>query len=220
MSSAGIVFAYSGIVSCAAKLAKLCPLSVIALLVAACGAEEGHTPRLRKVPPSPSMDREETDPEETKPSTPDDGTPIRTEVYLSDLDIQVVANGYGPLERDMSNGEQEPNDGKPISLGGVQYSKGLGVHAASEVIVALGGNYATFLSDIGVDDEVGDKGSVVFRVIVDGATRFDSGTMTGTSETKKIELDVSGKQELKLVVTGGDDNVSDHADWAGARLVK
>ena len=32
----------------------------------------------------------------------------------------------------------------------------------------LGGNYFRFISDIGIDDEVGDKGSVVFQVFGDG----------------------------------------------------
>jgi hypothetical protein len=143
------------------------------------------------------------------------------EVQLSDLTLDVVANGYGPLEKDMEIGDLAPNDGGPITLNGVTYAKGLGAHAASEVNVTLGGAYKTFLTDVGVDDSAGDNGSVVFQVIVDGETVFDSGVMTGTSDTQKVNVSVDGKQQLKLVVTDAGDGIAyDHADWAGARLVK
>jgi len=148
-----------------------------------------------------------------------DAAPVVTQV--SDLAYVVVANGYGPAEKDTSNGEDSAGDGKPITLAGTVYPKGLGVHAASEVHVPLGGQYKTFLADVGVDDEVGANGSVVFQVSADGAQLFDSGTLNGGGTPKQVSVDVTGKQELVLVVNdGGDGNGSDHADWAGARLVK
>ena len=203
-------------------------VALAAIVGVACAPDEGHTPKLRKGTPSSS--KAATEPgdadagvvaaePETAPAV-DASAPAPVEVYVSDLDF-TSTNGYGPLEKDMSNGEDAPNDGKMMSLGGTTYSKGLGVHADSEVTVALGGAYKTFLADIGVDDEVEDRGSVVFQVLVDGTQEFDSGVMTGASETKKVSVDVTGKQELKLIVTiGGDDNAADHADWANARLVK
>lgn len=44
----------------------------------------------------------------------------------------------------------------------VTYEKGLGVHAYSKVSYYLGGNCSFFTSDVGVDDEAGERGSVVF----------------------------------------------------------
>lgn len=129
-------------------------------------------------------------------------------------------NGYGPAEVNMSNGEDAPGDGHPITLNGVIYAEGLGVHAPSDMRFALGGTCSTFSADIGVDDEVGANGSVVFLVLVDGQVVFDSGPMTGNTATRRIELDVRGVQELGLLVTdAGDNTYFDHADWAGARLV-
>ncbi len=148
-----------------------------------------------------------------------DAAPVVTQV--SDLAYNVVANGFGPAEKDTSNGEDAAGDGKPITLAGTVYPKGLGVHAASEVHVPLGGQYKTFLADVGVDDEVGANGTVVFQVSADGTQLFDSGTLNGGGTPKQVSVDVTGKQELVLVVTdSGDGNGSDHADWAGARLVK
>lgn len=101
------------------------------------------------------------------------------------------------------------------------YTKGLGVHANSEIRYALNGQYASFASDIGVDDEVGISGSVTFEVWADGVKLYDSGAMTGASATKNVNVNLPGKQELRLIVRdNGDGNAKDHGDWANARLLR
>ncbi|MGN6628154.1 MAG: NPCBM/NEW2 domain-containing protein [Tepidisphaeraceae bacterium] len=140
--------------------------------------------------------------------------------YLSDMQYQSAVNGWGSVELDQSNGGQATGDGQTIMLNGVTYNKGLGVHAGSEVVYNLNGAFKSFLSDIGVDDEEGANGSVIFQVYADGVLVFDSGTMTGSSNTQSLNLNVQGVQQLKLVVNdAGDGNDYDHADWAGARLI-
>jgi glucose/arabinose dehydrogenase len=141
--------------------------------------------------------------------------------YLSDLAYTVVSNGWGTAEKDRSNGEQGAADGKTITLNGVTYTKGIGAHAASEITFNLGGQYTQFLSDVGVDDESGTRGSVIFQVWIDGTKRFDSGVMTGASATQQVNLtDLAGAQQLRLIITdAGDGNPYDHGDWAGARLI-
>jgi hypothetical protein len=71
-----------------------------------------------------------------------------------------------------------------------------------------------------VDDEVGNAGSVVFQVWDNlGNKLYDSGTMTGAAATKSINVNVTGKSEIRLIVTNADGNFdSDHGDWANARL--
>ncbi|MFN7928587.1 MAG: NPCBM/NEW2 domain-containing protein [Blastocatellia bacterium] len=140
--------------------------------------------------------------------------------FVSDLTPTAAVNGWGPMEKDRSNGEQGATDGRTITLNGVTYTKGLGVHAVSDLRYALNSAYNTFASDIGVDDEVGNNGSVVFQVYADGALLYDSGVLLGTSTTRQISVDVTGKNELRLVVTtSGDNDWYDHADWANARLL-
>ncbi|HEX6964074.1 MAG TPA: NPCBM/NEW2 domain-containing protein, partial [Lacipirellula sp.] len=141
-------------------------------------------------------------------------------VYLSDLPtVGLPVNGWGPLERDMSNGETAAGDGNPITLNGVTYAKGLGVHSHSEVVYNLAGGFNRFVSDIGVDDENAPGGSVEFQVFADNVEVFSSGLMTNASATQTVNVDVTGVNELRLVVTeGGNGNGSDHADWADARL--
>ncbi len=81
--------------------------------------------------------------------------------------------------------------------------------------------YARLISDVGVDDEVSENSTVVFQVFADDKKVFDSGTMRPDSETKRVSVSVSDVRYLRLVVTDGEDGInSDHADWAGARLVQ
>ena len=143
-----------------------------------------------------------------------------TATYLSDLTWVSASNGWGPVERDRSNGESLAADGGPLAIRGTTYPKGLGVHAASDITYALNGLYTTFLADLGVDNETGGLGSVVFQVWLDGVKQFESAVLLGTSPVQNVTLDVTAKTTLRLVVTNAGDNSDfDHADWAGARLL-
>ncbi len=141
------------------------------------------------------------------------------EQWVSDLEFLDSTNGWGPVERDHSNGEDGAGDGGPITLDGVQYAKGLGTHAPSSASVRLGGNCTTFTAKVGVDDEMEDRGKVSFKVLVDGVAKYTSDLLTGTSPTADVSVNVAGGQTLTLQVTdGGDGITSDHADWADAKL--
>jgi DNA-binding beta-propeller fold protein YncE/lysophospholipase L1-like esterase len=138
--------------------------------------------------------------------------------FISDLTWASATNGWGPVEKDMSNGEQAAGDGHTISLHGVKYAKGIGCHAQSIITYTLAGQYSRFISDIGIDDETGGYGSVIFQVWADGVKLYDSGIMSAASPTQHIDVDVTLKSQLQLVVNVGTTSTGDHADWAGASL--
>jgi alpha-galactosidase len=140
--------------------------------------------------------------------------------YISDIEFVDIANGWGPVEKNTSVGDKASGDGKPVTVNGTTFTKGLGVHAFSNVRVKTGGVCSRFTSMIGVDDEVGsDPGTVVFEVWADYLKLYDSGTMRQGDGAKKVDLDIRGSQELTLIVTtSGDNNQYDHADWAEAKI--
>ncbi len=142
-------------------------------------------------------------------------------VYLSDLTpAGTPINGKGPIERDRANGGSAAGDGTPLKLAGVTYEKGIGTWAESTIVYDLGGRYSRFLADVGIDDVVGSGGTVVFRVYANDVKIYDSGKRTGSSPTRSLDLDVTGKSTLKLRVTNYDGNITgDSADWAAARLI-
>ncbi len=138
---------------------------------------------------------------------------------MSDLVPSSATNGWGPWERDTSNGESEGGDGKPLTINGTVYPKGLGVHADSEIVYLLDGRCSRFTADIGVDDETGGNGSVVFAVKADAEQLFSSGIVRGGTAPQRVDVDLQGRKELRLIVTnGGDGAAYDHADWAAALL--
>ena len=140
--------------------------------------------------------------------------------FVSDQAFTYVANGFGPVSRDRSNGESAANDGKTITLNGTTFAKGLGVHAPSSIELRPNGRCSSFTASIGVDDEITSTGSVIFQVWADGSLLFQSGVMTPTSQTQNVNVDITGRTELRLTVAGGVDTMnSDHADWANARVV-
>ncbi len=136
--------------------------------------------------------------------------------YVSDTAFRTVKNGWGPVEKDRSNGDIAAGDGRRLKIGAITYAKGLGVHAGSEVVVPTHGA-TTFTAKVGVDSEVGTSGSVVFQVW-NGTTKLaDSGVLRGGQAAKALSVDVRGATELRLVVTNaGNGNSGDHADWADA----
>ncbi|MFO0688814.1 MAG: NPCBM/NEW2 domain-containing protein [Myxococcota bacterium] len=141
-------------------------------------------------------------------------------IYVSDLAWSAQTNGWGPAERDRSNGETGAADGGSITLNGVVYPKGIGVHAFSEISVALNGNYDRFQSFIGLDDERnGLCGQVRFEVALDGLVAYSSGVFVDTTATGSIDLDVGSADTLTLRVLDDGATCGDHADWADAKLV-
>nr|WP_107911697.1 NPCBM/NEW2 domain-containing protein [Streptomyces chartreusis] len=138
---------------------------------------------------------------------------------LGDLAWLSATNGWGPVERNTSNGESDAGDGNPITIGGVVYGTGLGVHAESAVEYYAGGACEAVTARVGVDDEEGADGSVVFEIWADGVKAASSGVLTNAMPGRPITADVTGAQVVRLVATdGGDGITSDHGDWAEARL--
>jgi alpha-galactosidase len=139
--------------------------------------------------------------------------------YLSDLSWVSATNGWGPVEKDTSNGETAAGDGNPITIGGTVFAKGLGTNAPSTITYFLGGACSTLTATVGVDDEKNGKGSVEFLVDADGTQVADSGVLRNSDGPKPLTANVTGASTVQLVVTdGGDGNDSDHADWADAQI--
>jgi alpha-galactosidase len=134
--------------------------------------------------------------------------------YLTQLQSAYAYTGAGTMVANKSIG------GNPITLNGVTYTNGVGVNSYSGLEYRLGAVASRFQADIGVDDEVGANGSVVFQVFADGLKIYDSGIMTGGAPHQAINLDVTGVNRLTLGVNDADDGTAnDHADWAGARVI-
>ncbi|MFI2363973.1 glycoside hydrolase family 97 catalytic domain-containing protein [Promicromonospora sp. NPDC019610] len=145
--------------------------------------------------------------------------------FVSDLDWTEQSNGYGPVERDRSNGEAAGGDGGPLRIAGTTYAKGIGMHATGSVTAWLGGACTAFTAVVGIDDEVLDKpgdtgvGSVRFAVYGDGVLLAETPVLSNDDGGVPLDVDVTGVRRLRLVADEGSDGKNfDHADWADARV--
>ena len=145
-------------------------------------------------------------------------------VFLSDLKpaehIEKSRQGRKDtlhLDKNLENG--------PLKIEGQTYSKGLAIHAHSELVYNLDGKYQKFEVVIGMDDAVGNDGLPLGRPLVkieaDGRELF---AQIITRKDKRRDLppfDVKGVRQLRIVVTStGLLDFGDHVDLANAKLSK
>ncbi|HEU5396648.1 MAG TPA: NPCBM/NEW2 domain-containing protein, partial [Verrucomicrobiae bacterium] len=139
--------------------------------------------------------------------------------YLTMLQPLYAYCGWGAMTNNRSIG------GNPLTLDGVVYTNGIGTHAIGGNEYNLGGVVSRLHATVGVDDEVGANGSVIFQVIADGRKIYDSGILTGGGPSKTVDLDLTGVRRLTIGVTdtgndvSGNRNSNDHSDWADAYVV-
>jgi alpha-galactosidase len=129
------------------------------------------------------------------------------------------SNGWGPAERNMSNGEQAAGDGRTLTVNGTTYATGIGTHADSAVQIWLGRACETFTAQVGVDDEKTAAGSVRFQVYGDGRLLAYSDVKTTSAGPSTLSASTAGYATLELRVTDGRNGInSDHADWGNATI--
>lgn len=111
--------------------------------------------------------------------------------------------------------------GSPLQIGQKRYAKGLGHHANGEIVVDLAGQFTHFRSSVGVQWQGGNRGSVVFRVSVDGEVRFETGPMSDSDPPREVGVPVAGARQIRLTSADGGDGIGcDMANWAEARLTR
>ena len=135
-------------------------------------------------------------------------------VRLEALDLAGIRQGWG-----------EPRAGRsvkdlPMQMAGVVYTNGVGTHAPMTATLSLDGRAERFRARVGVNDlGRNEPGSVEFIVRGDGRILYRSGVVRGGEAAKEVDVPLAGVRRLELQVTdGGDNNFSDHANWAEAAI--
>ncbi len=133
-------------------------------------------------------------------------------VRLDELDLSKAVTGWKETNANLSNG------GRPLSINGKIYEHGIGTHAPGHLIVKLNKGTQRFQALVGIDDEVREgAGSVKFIIIGDHKILWESDTLTSDQDPVAVDVDLSGIDELRLIVNEIDgDKDSDHANWVNA----
>jgi len=126
-------------------------------------------------------------------------------------------SAVGPLHADQNVGMPRFARnviGSPLKIGATAFANGIGTFARSLLEFSLNGQFRRFTAKVGVDAITEGRGSVVFEVYGDGKKIWSSTTLSGLDALKEIDIDVTGINRLRLVVTdAGDGNKFDVADW-------
>ncbi|HYW81172.1 MAG TPA: NPCBM/NEW2 domain-containing protein [Thermoguttaceae bacterium] len=142
-------------------------------------------------------------------------------IYLSDL--RPAAYHHVPyLDLKWPNPGIDRNiTGGRLWCDGRLYLKGLGLHSAARLTYALDGTYNRFDTELGIDDSTEGRGSVRFRIFVDGKQKYTSKTLPGGEPPVHATVDLTEAKRLDLIVDFADRaDELDRADWLDARLVK
>jgi len=134
-------------------------------------------------------------------------------VPVSSLDLSFAEQGWGTPQSNKSV------DGNPITIGGKTFAVGFGTHADALLAISVGKSATRFRALVGVDDEVAERGSVVFKVVGDGRTLWQSGVLKGGDQARTVDVGLDGVSRLMLIVENGGDGIDyDHANWAEATI--
>ncbi|WP_107471354.1 sigma-70 family RNA polymerase sigma factor [Streptomyces monashensis] len=178
------------------------------------------TPRPTPTPaPRPKPTPTPTPTPSPKPTPTPTPTPPPTTVYeMNELGYDVGGDGTRPEIRLGESSWVWQRYG--MSIGGVQYARGVTVHGESSVTVALNRQCTAYDALAGVDDMTLGLGKVSFSVYADGVRLWRSGMVKGRDQAVPVHVDLTGRTTVRLVVEPHS-NVFDQAalaDWAESRF--
>ncbi len=133
---------------------------------------------------------------------------------LSHVDPNMVEldnNGRARANRSAQN--------KPMSIGGQSFSNGLGTRAPSQLMLDLQSKAESFEAKVGVDDDASrGNASVIFRVVGDKKTLWESPMMHIGDASKEISVSLKGVKQLTLIADSENEGNND-ADWVDAKII-
>ena len=107
-----------------------------------------------------------------------------------------------------------PNDA------GQLYEKSLWAHAETTIKYAVPEGAVTFAAAAGFANK-DEKSSAIFRVLVDGKEKYNSGVMRLGAPVQPVVVDIAGSKLLELITEeAGDGLYGDYTFWGEARLIK
>ncbi|MBN1513235.1 MAG: NPCBM/NEW2 domain-containing protein [Phycisphaerae bacterium] len=111
--------------------------------------------------------------------------------------------------------------GKPLRVAGRTFEHGLGVHSECTLQYALDGEYESFVTCFGLDDDSGPYAAVDVEIRVDGRTRLERKGIGPGPLHGPTRIDLKGAQALELFVGfGANGAIQDRFDWIKSGLVR
>ena len=111
--------------------------------------------------------------------------------------------------------------GDRMRIAGRAFENGLGVHSESSVMYDLAGEYAWFVTFLGIDDSAGALADVTAEIRVDGQVRHRLEHVTAGRLAGPVRIDVRGADRIELRTLFGENaSIQDRFNWADAGLIR
>lgn len=130
---------------------------------------------------------------------------------VSEMPIKNFHQDWGNPQKDQTV------DHNGITLDKEPFRYGIGSHADAVLEYDIAGQFNVLHGVIGLDDESACGDGAFFVVKGDGRELFRSNKMYSTQK-QILEVDMSGVQNLQLVLEQGGNKDCDHGDWANVWL--
>jgi len=102
----------------------------------------------------------------------------------------------------------------PLTVGGVEYERGLGVHSISRLLYKLDKKAVAIKGMAGADDNNLFAGHLQFKIVADQKVLWSSGVIKKGDPIQSFDVSLKGKDKVLLLVEEcGDGIMYDHADW-------
>ncbi len=138
--------------------------------------------------------------------------------YLSDLEPKVIERS--DLEWIDHYRRDRGLDGGPLRIAKDSYTKGLALHAYTELIYDIGGQYKELKTVVGADPKIGGDSDAKLMIEADGQKLFTA-DITRKTEPRAITLDVRNVKLLRIVVSSNRLlGLGDHVNLADAKVSK
>ena len=135
-------------------------------------------------------------------------------VWMDDLPIRSFSDGIASVSINANAG------GDPMKMGGVRFSRGVGMQSLNVLSFLLNGGAKAFTASVGVDDKASSNVRFTFYVIGDRKVLFEVRDMRQGDAPQKVSVDLTGIKQLGLLVKAtGIGLFQSYSDWADAQFV-
>ena len=134
------------------------------------------------------------------------------QVWLDDLDIPAFSDGIPGVSTKASA------SGEPIQLGGVKYSRGLGISQIGLMVFQLDGNATQFTAIVGADDNANKATETNIFILGDRKILFESGPMKVGDVPKKVNINLAGVKRFGILVKTEASSQKFYSDIANAQF--
>ena len=112
-------------------------------------------------------------------------------------------------------------DGGRLQIGKDVYAKGLALHAYTELVYEIGGEYKDFKAKLGMDEQVGGDGAV--KVVIEGDNKelLTALVSRKTKDAIPVAVNIRNVKQLKIIVSStGLFDLGAHVDIVDAKVSK